>query len=154
MKFKRMLSLLLLILTAFVLVGCGTTTTTADTLNYEDFNYIESYSEVFTRREGSYLIYIYEPTCANCNKIKDTVLTFAADYTAHAIYFFDTTDVDDTGLSAFLLKTGQASVDTPSLIIVIDNDFDTTNQSKYLYTGITKIPLALSDLKKGAFDWQ
>lgn len=155
MNLKRMLVLSLLVLTSFVLVGCGTTTTTADTLDYEDFNYLESYSEIFDRREGSYLVYIYEPSCSNCNKIKNTVLTFASEYTAHAIYFFDTTDIDDqTGLSDFLQRTAQTSLDTPTLIVVVDNDFDKTNQGKYLYTGTSKIPLALSDLKKGAFDWQ
>lgn len=136
------------------LYACSTSTTTPEGLSYEDFNYIEAYSEIFDRREGTYLIYLYEPTCSNCNKIKTSVLTFASTYTAHPIYFFDVTGLaDETGEAAYLAKTGQAELIYPTLIVVIDNDFDLTNKTKYLYTGVSKIPLVLTDMKNGVYDW-
>jgi hypothetical protein len=143
-----------LILVGVALYACSTTTITTEGLDYEDFNYIEAYSEIFDRREGTYLIYLYEPTCANCNKIKTSVLSFAAGYTAHPIYFFDVTGIEDeAGEATYLAKTGQTTLSYPALIVVIDNDFDLTNKAKYLYTGVSKIPLVLTDMKNGVYDW-
>lgn len=153
---KKVMTMVLSLFLGVALYGCNSETTTTTTgLNYEMFDYIEDYDEIFDRRQGTYLVYIYSPSCTVCESIKDTVLEFADTYTAHEIYFLDVTNASSTAETEFLSLIGLSSTvfGTPSLVIVVDNDFDKTAFSHYFFAGGTEIPAVIRDIQNGAYQY-
>lgn len=154
---KKIITAAFMIILGMTFLGCSNTTQEVTTtgLDYEMFNYISDYDEVFNRREGTYLVYFYSATCANCIAIKNTVLTFANTYTAHTIYFFNVDNATADLKTEFLTLIGVSSskFGTPSLIIVKDFKFDKTAQSNYYFSGATDIPPALRDIQNGTYQY-
>jgi len=153
---KKILTLVLSLFLGVTLYGCAEETTTTSTgLDYEMFDYISDYDEIFNRRQGTYLVYIYSPSCSVCQSIKETVLEFADTYTGHVIYFLDVTNATDTAESDFLERIGLDSTNfgTPSLVVVVDQDFDKTAFSHYFFAGATEIPAVLRDIQNGAYQY-
>jgi thiol-disulfide isomerase/thioredoxin len=149
---KKILFLLLLPIFAASLVACQEQTTTT-TVNFELFEQIDRYQDVFTRREGTYLVYVYSDTCVNCQAIKQRVYDFANEYTGHTIYFFNAALATDaqTQQQAYIAKIGQTQVQTPSLVVVVDNDFDLTMLSNYYFMGAATVLNVLDDIQNGAY---
>ncbi len=153
---KKIIALLVAVTLGISLFGCsGDETTTTTGLNYEMFNYISDYDEIFDRREGDYLVYIYSDTCSICDTIKDTVLEFADTYTGHMIYFFEVTYATTELKTEFLSYIGLNEIlfGTPSLVIVKDNSFETTSFSNYFFAGATDIPRVLRDIENGTYNY-
>jgi thiol-disulfide isomerase/thioredoxin len=148
---KRFLLGFALLVSLIPLSACGKTTTTL-AYDYDDFDFIDAYGDVFNRFDETYLVYIYSTSCPNCAAIKSTVIDFAATYTGHRIYFFDITGIEDpTGKQTFLDIMGQTTLSFPALIVVVGNGFDRAQTSKYLYLGKVKIPMILNDIENGSF---
>ncbi|HRY78447.1 MAG TPA: hypothetical protein P5154_06775 [Candidatus Izemoplasmatales bacterium] len=141
---------------AFALTACGSTTTTADELGYEDFDYIDSFAQIWTRRDpgGDYIVYLYSTSCATCEDIKDEMFAFAQNYTARHVYFFDITGYqtsDPDVAQNFVAVTGITQLYYPALLLVEDQGFDPTAQNRYFYSGKTRILPILYDLEQGVF---
>lgn len=149
---KKSLLLFLLPLFALSLIGCREQTTTT-TVNFELFEQIDRYQDVFTRREGTYLVYVYSDTCVNCQTIKQRLYDFASTYEGHTIYFFNAAKASDaqTQQQAYIAKIGQTQVQTPSLVVVVDNDFDLTALSSYYFMGASSVVNVLDDIENGAY---
>ncbi len=147
---KKLMLISTLLLSLFTLLGCATTTTT-DVLDYDDFDYVDDYNDVFNRSQGTYIVYVYASSCSVCAKIKADVLEFAEGYTDYPIYFFDAGAVDTTYQADYLNTIGQASVQTPTILIIKNNTFDKTNVSRYLFSGESKIRSLMTDLENDAF---
>jgi len=149
---KKFLLLFLLPLFALSLTGCREQTTTT-TVNFELFEQIDRYQDVFTRREGTYLVYVYTDTCVNCQPIKQKLYDFASTYEGHTIYFFNAAKATDaqSQQSAYIAKIGQTQVQTPSLLVVVDNDFNLTVLSSYYFVGASSVVNVLDDILNGAY---
>ncbi len=154
MTFKKTLFLLLILVLTLSAFACNTTTTET-ALSYEDFEYFDRYQDAFNRREGTYLIYIYSTTCTVCATFKPEVIAFAAAYTDEVIYFFDSGAATDAATSqpAFLAAIGQASLQTPTLLLIKDGAFDLTNIDKYFFSGIPAIRNILNDLTNNSYPY-
>jgi len=154
MLLKKSLLSFLLIFTLFATLGCSDVTTTTKGLDYSDFDYITDYSEVFNRREGDYLVYIYQDNCAACIRLKTDFLNFANQYTDYNIYFYNVgTSSDTTNQAQYLSIIGQTQVSTPVLLVVKNKSFDNTNVSRYYFAGETKIRAMMTDLQKDAYPY-
>ena len=153
MTIRRLFLPLLSALLAFTLLACQTTTTTTAGLDYSDFDYIEDYDEVFTRREGTYVVYLYSLSCAQCETIKDDVLAFASSYADRTVYFFNLDLGSSTLQNTFLTTLGKATVGTPTVILVADGGFDKTASSRYFFTGSSDVLSILADLAKGSYPY-
>jgi len=153
---KKLLTLGAIAILSLVLFGCsGDTTTTSDGLSYDMFDYIEDYDEIFDRREGTYLVYLYSPTCSICNSIKDTVLEFADTYEKYNMYFFNV-DNGTTALETEFLNTiglSSSLFGTPGLVLVKNNSFDKTALSLYYFAGGTEIPNILRDIQNQSYPY-
>lgn len=154
---KKILTLVAFLAVTFALQACSNTTTETTTtgLQYDMFDSITDYDEIFNRREGDYLVYLYQTDCVNCLAIKDTVLAFADTYTAHAMYFFNVGGLSSEYEAAFLETVGEtsSSFGTPTLIVVTNNSFDATAKSHYYFVGKLEIPAVLRDLKNNAYSY-
>lgn len=149
---KKILSLFLIPLLFVFVLACQETTTTT-TLNFDLFEQIDRYQDVFTRREGTYLVYVYSDSCVNCATIKERMHEFASTYEGHVIYFFNAALATD-GASyqqSYLTKINQSQVQTPSLIVVVDNDFDLTDVSTYYFSGAQAVLNILDDIEYGVY---
>ncbi len=141
---------------AFAMTACQTTTSTVDELDYEDFDYIDSFAQIWTRRDpgGDYIVYLYSTSCATCEDIKDELFAFAQNYTAHHVYFFDITGYqtsDPDVAQNFVAVTGITQLYYPALLLVQNQSFDPTAQNRYYYSGKTRILPILYDLEHGVF---
>lgn len=153
---KKTLSLTFAFLLTFAFIGCNKTTETTTTgLDYEMFYHLDDYNTVFNRREGTYLVYIYQPTCTGCEAIKDTVLEFADTYTGHVIYFFDVSKATASLQVNFLNMIGISSVEfgTPTLLLIINNSFDNTARSHYYFSGASPIQNILRDIEYDSYEY-
>lgn len=153
MTIRRLLFPLLTLLLGFALVACQTATTTLGGPDYDDFDYIEDYDEVFNRREGTYIVYIYSETCGTCNSIKDEVLAFASSYTDRTIYFFNLDGATATKEEELLTPLGQSEVGTPTLILVKNKGFDKNAFSNYCFSGSSRILSIIVDLENGDYPY-
>ncbi len=153
MTHKRLLFPVLMFLFAFSLVACQEETTTTAGLDYGDFDYIEDYDEVFNRREGTYIVYLYSDSCFNCGEIKADILAFADSYTDRAMFFFNVDNATSDLQNAFLTTLGRTQVGTPSLILIKDNGFSTTASSRYFFSGASSVLSILTDLEKGTYQY-
>ena len=154
MKLKRLFLSLVILLGVFAFIGCAETTTTVIGLDYTDFDSIVDYSEVFNRREGDYLVYVYQTSCAACIRLKSDFLDFADQYDDYNVYFFNVANVSESSDSSTYLATiGQPSVQTPVLLVIKNKSFDTTNVSRYFYAGEAKIRAVMTDLQNDAFPY-
>ena len=139
------------------MVGCNseTTTTTTTGLDYDAFDYLTDYNQVFTRREGTYFVYFYSLTCSNCIKIKSSVLEFADTYSDYNTYFFNVDNGTDTYKAEFLAAIGVSSTNfgTPSFLVVVNGSFDKTKLSNYFFSGATVIPALLRDIETGTYQY-
>lgn len=154
MKVKHFFISLVLFLGVFAFIGCSESTTTEAGLDYSDFDSIVDYSEVFNRREGDYLVYVYQTNCASCIRLKSDFLAFANQYDDHNIYFFNVANVSESSDSSTYLATiGQSSVQTPLLLVIKNKSFDSTNISRYLYAGEAKIRAVMTDFENNAFPY-
>lgn len=153
MKFKRFLLMMIMILGSFSAIGCNLTATTTQVgLDYSEFDSISDYTEVFNRREGNYLVYVYQTNCSACIRLKTDFLAFADTYSDKNIYFFNVGNLSESADSSTYLATiGQPSVQTPVLLVIKNNSFDKNNVSRYLYTGESKIRAVMTDLQNGSF---
>jgi thiol-disulfide isomerase/thioredoxin len=156
MKFKSLLLLIIITLSAFALWACVHTTTppvTTSGLDYADFDTITSFDQIFIQEEGTYLVYLYSSSCSNCLSIKETVLNFALTYPYHTIFFFNVYGYKDTNpeVQQYLEDVNLAKLLVPSLLVIVNNEFDTTQMNKYYYEGKTRITAFLDDLQKGGF---
>jgi len=153
---KKIITAAFLTIFGFAFLGCSNVTTEVTTtgLDYEMFDYLSDYDEVFDRREGTYMVYFYSATCPNCIAIKDTVLEFANTYTRYNLYFFNVDNATADLKAAFLTTIGVSSskFGTPSLIIVKDSAFDKTAVSNYYFSGASEIPPALRDIQNGTYN--
>lgn len=149
---KKLLSLSLFVLAALSLFGCAQTTTTSG-INYDLFAQIDRYQDVFTRREGTYLVYVYSDTCVNCQTIKERLYDFATNYEGHVIYFFNAAKATDaqTQQQTYLAKIGQTQVQTPSLVVVRNNNLDLTALASYYFSGASAVVNVLDDIQNGAY---
>lgn len=150
---KKLWILLTVLVLSVMLFACQEDVTSTYGLSYDQFDYISDYDEVFTQVEGTYLVYVYSPTCANCITIKTKVLQFANTYSEIKIYFFNPETASSEKKADYLTKIGQPDTYTPSLIVVIDNDFDNTNTSAYYFQGGTEVPNILKDIENGAYQY-
>ncbi len=155
MRLKRFLISIMMVLGIFSAIGCNLTTTTSQIgLDYSEFDSITDYSEVFNRREGDYIVYVYQTNCAACKSLKSDFLAFADTYTNKNIYFFNVGNLSESADSSTYLATiGQNSVQTPVLLVINNNSFDKTNVSRYLYAGESKIRAVMIDLQNGSFPY-
>lgn len=153
MTSKRLLFPLILFILAFSLSACAAETTTSAGLDYDDFDYIEDYDEVFNRREGTYIVYLYSESCFNCGEIKEDVLAFAASYTDRAMFFFNVDGATADLQNAFLTTLARTAVGTPSLILIKDNAFSTTASSRYFFSGASAVLSILTDLEIGDYPY-
>jgi len=153
MTIKRLLLPLLLLVLAFSTTACQAETTTTAGLDYDDFDYIEDYDEVFNRREGTYIVYLYSESCFNCGEIKEDVLAFAEAYSDRAMFFFNVDGATADLQNAFLTALARTQVGTPSLILIKDNGFSTTASSRYFFSGASAILSILTDLEKGTYQY-
>jgi thiol-disulfide isomerase/thioredoxin len=153
---KKLFTMILFGLVSVSLFACQTTTATT-TVNYDLFEQIARYQDVFNRREGTYLVYVYSDSCVVCETIKTQVYNFADTYpdgeTGHEIYFFNAAKATDSAANqaAYLLAVGQTQVSTPVLLVIIDNAFDKTNLSTYYFAGAQAVSNILEDIKNGAY---
>ncbi len=149
---KKLVSLLVLNLFLSLLLACQTTTTTTE-ISFDLFQQIDRYQDIFTRREGTYVVYVYSDTCGACLQIKEEMATFGDTYTAKVIYFFNASKATDaqTYQQLYLTYIGQTQVQTPVMLIVVDNTFDSTNQSLYYYAGVSAIRNITRDLLNNAY---
>ena len=152
MLLKKTILLFSILFSLLALIGCGTKTTTEDALDYDDFDYLSDYDEVFDRPVGTYLVYVYAETCQACARLKTDILAFASQYTDHVIYFFNAGAVDSTNQAPYLEAIGQASVQTPTMLVIKDG-FDLTNVSRYLFIGETRIRSLITDLTNDAYPY-
>jgi len=152
MLFKKTLLLFSILFSLVALIGCGTQTTTEAVLDYDVFDYLSDYDEVFDRPAGTYLVYVYAASCQACARLKTDILEFASQYTDHVIYFFNAGAVDSTNQAPYLAAIGQTSVQTPTMLI-IQGGFDLTNVSRYLFIGETRIRSLLTDLNNDAYQY-
>lgn len=150
---KKLLSISLFVLAALSLVGCTQTTTTTTNINFDLFEQIDRYQDVFTRREGTYLVYVYSDTCVNCQPIKQRMYDFATNYEGHTLYFFNAAKATDAQAhqQTYLAKIGQTQVQTPSLVVVVANNIDMTALSSYLFFGAAAVVNVLDDIQNGAY---
>lgn len=154
MLLKKSIISFLLIFTMFSIIGCSQETTTTAGLDYSDFDYISDYSEVFNRREGDYLVYVYQDTCAACLRLKTDFLNFANTYEDYQIYFYNVgKNSDTTNQAEYLSIIGQTQVSTPVLLVVKNKSFDNTNVSRYYFAGETKIRAMMTDLEKDSYPY-
>jgi hypothetical protein len=153
---KKLLTMILFGLVSVSLLACQTTTVTT-TVNYDLFEQIDRYQDVFNRREGTYLVYVYSDTCVVCETIKTQVYNFADTYPetegGHVIYFFNAAKATDSAAnqSAYLSSIGQTQVSTPVLLVVIANNFDKTNLSTYYFAGAQAVSNILDDIENDAY---
>ncbi|MDP3130641.1 MAG: hypothetical protein Q8N15_04820 [Bacillota bacterium] len=155
MTIKRLFFPLFLLFLAFSVTACAVETTTTDGLDYDDFDYIEDYDEVFNRREGTYIVYLYSESCYNCGEIKEDVFAFASTYADRTMFFFNVDGATSDLQNAFLTTLGRTQVGTPSLILIKNNAFSTTASSRYFFSGASAILSILEDLEKGTYQyWQ
>jgi len=153
MTHKRLFLPILIFILAFSVVACQAETTTTAGLDYGDFDYIEDYDEVFNRREGTYIVYLYSESCYNCGEIKEDVLAFADSYTDRTIFFFNVDGATADLQNAFLTALGRTQVGTPTMILIKDKAFDTTASSRYYFEGISRILSIITDLEKGTYQY-
>ncbi len=154
MFLKKTILSFLMIFTLFAILGCSETTTTSTGLDYSDFDYITDYSEVFNRREGDYLVYVYQTNCAACTRLKSEILNFANEYSDYNIYFYNVgANSDTTNQASYLAMIGQTQVSTPVLLIIKNKSFDSTNVSRYYFAGEIKIKALMTDLEKDAYPY-
>lgn len=149
---KKVLCLLALSLFLPTLLACQTTTTTT-AVNFDLFQQVDRYQDIFTRREGTYVVYVYSDTCGACLQIKEEMATFANTYTRKVIYFFNASKATDaqTYQQLYLTYIGQTQVQTPVLLVVVNNSFDSTNQALYYYAGIAAIRNITRDMQNNAY---
>lgn len=149
---KKLLTLLVLSFVLPILLACQTTTTTTE-INFDLFQQIDRYQDIFTRREGTYLVYVYSDTCGACLQIKEEMATFGNTYTSKMIYFFNASKATDaqTYQQLYLTYIGQTQVQTPVILVVMDNTFDSTNQALYYYAGVSAIRNITRDLQNNAY---
>lgn len=154
MKFSKVLLFALTLSLSFTILACNTTTT-EEGASYEMYDSFDRYQDAFTRREGTYLIYIYSTSCSACLTFKPEILAFADSYTDEVLYFFNSAAATDasTHQQAFLAAIGQASVETPTLLLITDGGFDTTNIDKYYFAGISEIRNILNDLSNNSYPY-
>ena len=148
---KKILQPVLLLFLLFTFVGCNQTTQYE--LNYDEFDYIEDYDEVFNRREGTYLVYVYSLTCAICQELKPTILNFADTYEDNMLYFFNVDKASPELRQAYLDKIGLSKLNTPVLLVIVDNDFDKTNLTNFYFDGKAKIPSIINDIQNGTYEY-
>lgn len=148
----------LLVLLSLPLSACATTTTTttAEGLDYDDFEFIGAFYQIWNRNAsgGDYLVYLYATDDLNCDRLKEDVLAFADAYSGHPVYFFDVTGIstsDQYFQEYFKAKTGIATVPYPALLLIKDQSFDKTKVSQYYYSGSAAIRAILYDLENGTF---
>ncbi|MFA5007411.1 MAG: thioredoxin family protein [Candidatus Izemoplasmatales bacterium] len=153
MTIRRLLFPLLTLLVGFALVACQTATTTLGGPDYDDFDYIEDYDEVFNRREGTYIVYLYSESCYTCNSIKDEVLAFAGAYADRTIYFLNVDNATATKETVFLTTLGKNEVGTPTLLLIKDSGFDKNASSRYFFTGSSPILSIINDLENGDYPY-
>ncbi len=149
---KKIITLLVLSFLLPILLACQTTPTTTE-INFDLFQQIDRYQDIFTRREGTYLVYVYSDTCGACLQIKEEMATFGNTYTRKVIYFFNASKATDaqTYQQLYLTYIGQTQVQTPVILVVVDNTFDSTNQSLYYYAGVQAIRNITRDLQNNAY---
>lgn len=151
---KKLFALALGILLGLSTLGCNqTTTTTTAGLDYDMFFSITDYSQVFNRNQGTYIVYMYSDTCAHCVAIKSTVLEFADTNDDIVMYFFNVSTGTEAAQTAFLTTVGltTSNFGTPTLIVVVDNDFDLTSRSNFLFEGEIPITSILRDIENDAY---
>jgi len=153
MTHKRLFLPILIFILAFSVVACQAETTTTAGLDYGDFDYIEDYDEVFNRREGTYIVYLYSESCYNCGEIKSDVLAFAEAYSGRAMFFFNVDGATAELQNDFLTTLARTQVGTPSLILIKDNGFSTTASSRYFFSGASAVLSILTDLEKGTYQY-
>jgi hypothetical protein len=154
MFLKKPLVLITLLLNLFMFLGCSEKTTTTEySLDYVDFDYISNYYEVFNRREGTYIVYVYSQSCVVCTELKADFLAFADSYTAYNVYFFDAGSVDTTYQADYLSSIGQSNVKTPTLLIIKNGTFDKTAVSRYYFEGESRIRSIMLDLKNNVYPY-
>lgn len=156
MTFKKWIAAGLLVLLSFPLLACGeaTTTTTADGLDYDDFEFIDYFYQIWNRSAsgGDYLVYLYSTDDTPCERLKDDILEFADTYSDHRIYFFDVTDLttsDQYFTTYFHDMTGLTSIPYPALLLIENRSFDKTKVSQYFFSGAGDIRSILYDLQNG-----
>ena len=135
------------------MIACQTTTTTSTYNGFDLFNQIDRYQDVFTRREGTYVVYVYSDTCSSCQNIKQEMFEFGSDYDQKAVYYFNVSKATDaqTYQQVFLQYMALSQVQTPAIIIVMNNTFDSTNMSLYYYVGIQSVRNIVRDLRYNAY---
>ena len=148
----------LLVLLSLPLSACATTTTTttAEGLDYDDFEFIGAFYQIWNRTApgGDYLVYFYSTADSACERLKEDMLDFADAYDGHPVYFFDVTALttsDQYFQEYFYLKTGIASVPYPALLLVEDHGFDKTKVSQNYYSGTSAVRAIVYDLQSGTF---
>ncbi len=154
---KKLFTITLGLLLGLALLGCtDTTESTTAGLSYDNFFSITDYSQIFNRNEGTYIVYMYSTSCAHCENIKPTVLGFADTHADDImIYFFDVTNGTEAAQTVFLNTVGLTTntFGTPTLIVVVDNAFDITARSNFLYSGEIPITSILRDIDNGAYTY-
>jgi len=154
MTAKRLFLPLLFLFAAFALTACAETTTAAG-LDYDDFDYIEDYDEIFDRRAGTYIVYLYSESCHNCATIKSEILAFASAYDDHVLFFFNVGEGSAALQNDYKEAIGITEVQTPVLLLITDNGFDKTASSRFYFAGVTAIRAILNDLENGSYQyWQ
>ncbi|MFA6649375.1 MAG: hypothetical protein WCS48_04710 [Candidatus Izemoplasmatales bacterium] len=156
MKFKSLLLLIIIPLSALALWACMATTSeevTTSGLDYADFDTITAFDQIFIQDEGTYLVYLYSTNCSNCLSIKTEVLNFAMTYPYKTVFFFNVYGYSETDpeVIQYLSDTKISDLLVPSLLVIVNNEFDNTQMSKYYYEGTTRITNFLDDLEKGGF---
>jgi hypothetical protein len=152
MLFKRLAMPALALLLAFSILSCDAATTTSG-LSYEDFDHIDDYDEIFDRRQETYLVYIYSLSCSNCASFKEEILAFASTYTDHVLFFFCADDGTSDLEADYLATIGATSLLTPTLLLILDNDFDRNTASRYYFTGSTRIRTVLNDIESDSYQY-
>lgn len=142
----------ILVFSFFTLLACEKTTITYG-MDYDQFDYILDYDEIFSQENDIYFVYIYSPTCINCISIKSTVLEFANTYEEYHIYFLNVDNATSSLQTEYLDKVGKTKVVTPVFLIIKNQDIDETNVSNYYFSGATQIPAILIDIQNGTYQF-
>jgi len=117
--------------------------------DYDDFDTLANYDEVFTLSDITYLVYLYSPECHNCVAIKAEMLAFASAYGDYKIFFFDVSGTVFGDRDAFLDAVDKTTLLVPYLVLVQDNSYFGS------YLGTTEIRAAIAAIAAGTLtNWE
>ena len=112
----------------------------SDTLDYNSFDHVDSYSDFMTMPEDEYFVYYYSESCEFCSDIKYNVLEFAdSNNDGIKVYFADAPEL--SGANFYPGLDG-----TPAMIAVKDGSIRGT------YSGTTQILSVFSQVAENIYD--